>query len=122
MGLRSTIGVIFVLHGMPKFAAGFAEKLPHMGLPAELQMPIALAEVMPGILLIFGVLTRVSSAVLCVIMLGAIFAIKGASSVTGKGGVELDLILLASCLVVLVLGPGRVSLVYVIKKIPKYLQ
>ena len=45
MGLRSAIGVIFILHGMMKFNPGFAENLPNMGLPPEMQIPIALAEV-----------------------------------------------------------------------------
>ena len=43
MGLRSAIGVIFILHGISKFNPGFAENLPNMGLPAEMQIPIALA-------------------------------------------------------------------------------
>lgn len=121
MGLRSALGVIFILHGISKFNPGFAENLPNMGLPVEMQIPIALAELVPGILLIVGILSRLSSSVLSIIMLGAIFMIKGASSITGKGGVELDLILLASALVVMIVGPGRISLAHVIKKLPRCL-
>jgi putative oxidoreductase len=121
MGLRSTIGVIFVLHGISKFNPGFAENLPNMGLPAEMQIPIALAELVPGILLIIGVLSRLSASLISIIMLGAIFMVKGASSITGKGGVELDLILLASALVIMIAGPGRISLAQAIKKIPRCL-
>ena len=121
MGLRSAIGVIFILHGISKFNPGFAENLPNMGLPVEMQIPIALAELVPGILLIVGILSRLSSSLLSIIMLGAIFMIKGASSITGKGGVELDLILLASALVVMIVGPGRISLAHVIKKLPRCL-
>ena len=121
MGLRSALGVIFILHGISKFNPGFAENLPNMGLPAEMQIPIALAELVPGILLIVGILSRLSSSLLSIIMLGAIFMIKGASSITGKGGVELDLILLASALVVMIVGPGRISLAHVIKKLPRCL-
>ena len=55
-------------------------------------------------------------------MLGAIFLVKGASSLTGDYGYEFDLILLAACLVVIVAGPGRVSLSYVLKKVPRVLQ
>ena len=121
MGLRSTIGVIFVLHGISKFNPGFAENLPNMGLPAEMQIPIALAELVPGILLIIGVLSRLSASLISIIMLGAIFMVKGASSITGKGGVELDLILLASALVIMIAGPGKVSIAHIIKKIPRCL-
>ena len=121
IGLRSAIGVIFILHGMMKFNPGFAENLPNMGLPPEMQIPIALAEVVPGILLIIGILSRLSAALLSIVMIGAIFMIKGAQSITGKGGVEIDLILLASCLVIMIAGPGRVSLAQAIKKLPRCL-
>jgi putative oxidoreductase len=54
-------------------------------------------------------------------MLGAIFVVKGASNLTGQGGVALDLMLLASCLVIIVMGPGRVSISHIVKKIPRVL-
>ncbi len=54
-------------------------------------------------------------------MLGAIFHVKGAQSLTGEMGVELDLILLASCLVIMIVGPGRISLAHSIKKLPRCL-
>ena len=119
MGLRSAVGVIFILHGMMKFNPGFANALPNMGLPPEIQIPIALAEVVPGILLIIGVLSRFSGALLSIIMIGAIFHVKGAQSMTGDGGVEIDVILLAASLVIMIAGPGRISLSQAIKKIPR---
>ena len=121
MGLRSALGVIFILHGISKFNPGFAENLPNMGLPVEMQIPIALAELVPGILLVIGVLSRLSASLISIIMLGAIFMVKGASSITGKGGVEFDLILLASALVIMIAGPGRISLAQAIKKLPRCL-
>ncbi|MBT8242512.1 MAG: DoxX family protein [Nitrosopumilus sp.] len=121
MGLRSAIGVIFILHGISKFEPGFANFLPMLGLPVEMQIPIALAELVPGILLIIGVLSRLSSSLISIIMLGAIFHVKGAQSITGDGGVELDLILLASALVIMIAGPGRISLAQAIKKLPRCL-
>ena len=122
MGMRAAIGVIFILHGTGKFGPGFVGFLTGpLGLPAEMQIPIALAEVVPGILLIVGVLSRISASLLSIIMIGAIFYVKGATSITGERGVELDLILLASCLVIIVAGPGRVSIAHIAKKIPRYL-
>ena len=121
MGLRSAIGVIFIVHGVAKFNPGFANFLPNMGLPPEMQIPIALAELIPGILLIVGVLSRFSASLLSIIMIGAIFHVKGAQSLTGDGGVELDLILLAASLVIVVAGPGRISISQVIKKLPRYI-
>jgi putative oxidoreductase len=92
-----------------------------MGIPGELAIIIALAEVIPGILLIIGVLNRISASVISIIMVGAIFHVKGAQSITGDKGIELDLILLAVALVIIVVGPGRISLSQLIKKIPRCL-
>ena len=123
MGMRTAIGVIFIVHGFTKFGnPGFGGWISSMGIPTEMQIPIALAEFIPGILLIIGVLTRISASLISIVMLGAIFLVKGASSLTGEHGYELDLILLAACLVVIVAGPGRISLSYLLKKIPRVLQ
>ena len=123
MGLRASLGVIFIVHGFGKFGnPGFGGWITSMGIPAEMQIPIALAEFVPGIFLIIGVLTRISGAILSIVMLGAIFLVKGASSLTGDSGYEFDLILLAASLLVIVSGPGKVSISHLIKKIPRVLQ
>jgi len=122
MGLRAAIGVIFIVHGTGKFNPGFIGFLTGpLGFPPEMQIPIALAETIPGILLIIGVVTRISSSILSIVMLGAIFYVKGASNLTGDGGYELDMILLAANLVIIVAGPGRVSIAHIAKKIPRFL-
>lgn len=120
MGLRSAIGVIFIVHGYSKIGnSGFEGWIGSMGIPPELGILIAIGEIVPGILLIIGVLSRISASVLSIIMVGAIFYVKKAESLTGDGSYEFDLILLAACLVIIVMGPGRVSLAYIAKKIPR---
>ena len=122
MGLRTAIGVIFIVHGTGKFHPGFIGFLTGpLGFPPEMQIPLALAETIPGILLIVGMLTRISSSILSIVMLGAIFYVKGATNLTGEGGYELDLILLAANLAIIVAGPGRVSIAHIAKKIPRFL-
>ncbi|WP_316505411.1 DoxX family protein [Nitrosopumilus sp.] len=121
-GVRITIGLIFVMHSLGKFELGFLGFLEKLGLPPEMQFPIALAEFVPGMLLIIGGLTRISAAILSIVMLGAIFVVKGAQNLTGDGGVELDVLLLAGCLVIIVIGPGRISVSYILKKVPRFLQ
>ena len=122
LGLRLVMGVIFIIHGYSKFNNdGFVSWISSMGIPGELAIIIALAEVIPGILLIIGVLNRISASIISIIMVGAIFHVKGAQSITGDKGIELDLILLAVALVIIVAGPGRMSLSQIIKKIPRYL-
>ena len=121
-GVRTTIGLIFIMHSLGKFDPGFAGFLTKQGLPPEMQIPMALAEFIPGILLIIGGLTRISASLLSIVMLGAIFVVKGAQNLTGQGGVELDLLLLASLLVIIVIGPGRISASHALKRVPRFLQ
>ncbi len=122
-GIRAAIGVIFIVHGTGKFGEGFVGFLTGpLGFPPEMQIPLALAETIPGILLIIGVLTRISASLLSIIMMGAIFYVKEASNLTGQGGYELELILLAACLTIIVAGPGRISISHIAKKIPRFLQ
>ena len=121
MGLRAAVGVIFIVHGSGKFNPGFLGFMEMLGLPPEMQIPIALAETVPGILLLIGVFTRLSASLLSIVMLGAIFYVKQAGSLTGERGFELDLILLAACLVVMIAGPGRISIAHVVKKLPRCL-
>ncbi len=122
MGLRTAIGVIFIVQGSGKFDPGFAGYLINIGVPVELQIPIALAETIGGIVLIIGVFSRISSSILSIIMLGAIFHVKGASNLTGEGGYALDLMILAGVLLIIVAGPGRISISHVAKRIPRFLQ
>ena len=121
IGLRAAVGVVFIVHGSGKFNPGFLGFMEMLGLPPEMQIPIALAETVPGILLLIGVFTRLSASLLSIVMLGAIFYVKQAGSLTGERGFELDLILLAACLVVMIAGPGRISISHVIKKLPRCL-
>jgi len=121
-GIRAALAVIFIVNGSGKFNPGFADWLVSNGIPAEMQIPIALAELVAGVLLLVGVLTRISASLLSIIALGAIFYIKKASNLTGEGGYQIDLILLAACLAIIAIGPGRISVSHLIKKIPRPLQ
>ncbi|MBI3640351.1 MAG: DoxX family protein [Thaumarchaeota archaeon] len=121
-GLRLTIGVIFIAVGFIKFDPSFTSYLPQMGLPTQLQYLFALEEFIPGILIIVGVLTRISASVTSLVMLGVIFYIYKASKFIGPDGAELPVILLAASLVIITIGPGRISISHLVKKIPRFLQ
>ncbi len=119
-GLRASIGILFVTVGLDKFNDSFAKYLMDVGLPPELQIPIALAEFIGGILLIVGFITRISAGVLATIMIGAI-VIKQISLPFEIATIEMDLILLSVCILILVVGSGKVSLAKKIEKIPEIL-
>ena len=121
-GIRAAIAVIFIVNASGKLNPGFVDWLTSIGIPAEMQIPIVLAELVAGTLLLVGVLTRISASLLSIIALGAIFYVKKASNLTGEGGYQIDLILLAACLAIIAIGPGRISVSHLTKNIPRALQ
>jgi putative oxidoreductase len=121
-GLRLAIGTIFITAGYAKFDPGFNTYLLQMALPTDLRILFALEEFVPGILLIAGVLTRISALVLSLVMLGVIFYVYKASQFTGTNGVEYPILLLAGSIIIITIGPGKISVSNLIKKIPRFLQ
>jgi len=111
-----------MVHSTGKFNPGFSNFFVNVGFPPELQIPIGILELLGGILLVLGILTRISSSLFVIEMLGVIIFIKKLKSFSGQGGAELELIALAILLVIIVTGPGRVSISHLVKKIPRFLQ
>ena len=123
MGIRASIGAIFIIHSLKKFDPSWQEWLMSIRMPSEMQLPIALAEFIGGILLIIGALTRVTGSVFAIILLGAIFHIRWENGFfVSQGGWEWDLVMLAAVLSIIVAGPGRISISHLVKKIPRFLQ
>ena len=122
-GIRASIGAIFIVHSLKKFDPAWQEWLVNtVGLPAEMQLPIALAEFIGGILLIAGIFTRITAVMFSVILLGAIFNVRWENGFfISEGGWEWDLVMLAAVLSIIAAGPGRVSVVRFLKKLPTYL-
>lgn len=121
-GLRVAIGVIFIGAGFIKFDPNFAPALTQLNLPTDLRYLFAIEEVIPGILLIVGILTRISASVLSAVMLGVIFYVYKASQFISPNGSELPLTLLAALLVIIATGPGKISASHIIKRIPRFVQ
>ena len=120
LGIRASIGIIFLLHGLSKLGNEmYIGWMSSLGISPEFATIIAIGEIVPGILLFVGVLSRLSAGVLAAIMVSAIFIIKDPAIITGDKGIELDLILLAGALVLVVAGPGRLSIAHIAKKIPR---
>src|ERR671930_2194364 len=109
--IRIIAGIAFIVHGLPKLAnvagteAFFASK---MGLPAALALPVGLLEVIGGIVLIVGVLTRIASILFIIEMIGSTIVAKLSRGFVG--GYELDLLLMAISISLLLTGPGRISI------------
>lgn len=110
---RLAIGVIFIYHGTAKWS---------MEDPSAIMSILKYAEPLGGVALILGVLTRLASLGLSIIMLGAIYMKS-----TGFGQTSFDLIgafdnwkydlaILACCLMLVTMGAGKVALDSMISK------
>lgn len=117
--LRLGIGLVFVVHGWSKLSGGpsnFGGMLTGLGVgaPGLFAWLVTLAELVGGILLLLGLLTRLATLPLIAVMIGAIVLVKVDLGViappdAGMPGAELDIALLAGLLALLMFGPGGVS-------------
>lgn len=114
--LRIVTGFLFAAHGWQKFneftIAGTQAAFAQMGVPAAniVAPAVATLELVGGIALMLGVLTRVFAALLAVNMLGALFLVHATAGIfAATGGYELVLILAAAALTVALVGAGKVS-------------
>lgn len=117
--LRVVVGFIFAAHGWQKFnewtIAGTTAAFGEMGIPmAEVAAPVvATLELVGGIALILGLLTRPAAALLTLDMLGALFLVHISSGIfVANNGYELVLVLGAAALALALVGPGRLSADY----------
>jgi putative oxidoreductase len=117
--LRVLAGFIFAAHGWQKFSqftiAGTQASFAQMGVPAaELAAPVvATLELVGGVALILGVLTRVFAALLALDMLGALFLVHAPAGIfAADGGYELVLVLAAAAIAIAFFGPARLSADY----------
>jgi putative oxidoreductase len=86
----------------------------NIGLPPELAIPIGLLEVIGGIALLVGLVTRIASILLIIEMIGSSIVAKLSEGFVG--GFELDLLLMSVAISLLLTGPGKISVEYDILK------
>ena len=104
--LRLVVAYVFIVHGWGKLTgiAGTAGFFGKLGIPLATFFAwiVAIVEFGGGILVLVGVLTRISSLLLAVTMLVAILL--------HEGGFELELTLLAMSVGLMLLGNGPLSI------------
>jgi putative oxidoreductase len=114
--IRIVAGIAFILHGAPKLQniVGTQGFFSSISLPAELAVVIGLLEVIGGFALLFGIFTRIASALFIVEMIGSTLAVKMSRGFIG--GYEIDMLLMAISTSLLITGPGRISVEWNILK------
>ena len=108
--LRIVLGISFFVHGLVKFQGGIENTVgwfESIGIPGFLAYVVGAVELVGGIALILGLGTRIVSALLTLIMVGAILKAKLAIGFLGTAemaGYELDLAFLVIALFLAVNG------------------
>lgn len=117
--VRVVVGIVMFAHGLQKLTgpgpAGFGQgALASLGVPFPVFFGYLLTfgELLGGLALIAGLLTRLLALALTVQLIGAILLVKINVGLIGEGGTgaELDLALIAGLVTLALLGPGRPSL------------
>ena len=119
--LRVMAGIVMAAHGWQKLVefgpANFGRQaLGNLGvpLPVFFGYVVTFVELIGGILLIVGLLSRLAALILAIEMVFTTLLVKvhvGFIAPQGSGaGAELDLLLLAAFLTILLVGPGRLAL------------
>lgn len=110
--IRIMAGIAFILHGLPKFEnlQGTLGFFASVGIPPELAIVVGLLEVIGGVLLLLGLVTRITAILFIIEMICAILIIKAGNSFLGEGGYEVDLLLMFISISLLLSGPGRISI------------
>ena len=112
---RIALGLPFIYHGAQiafgafggPGLAGFVEA-SHGKMPLPVAALVGYGELLGGLGVLFGVLSRIASAGLMLIMLGAIFIVHLPNGYNSqKGGFEYALTLALLALVIIIVGPAR---------------
>ncbi|MEP6780667.1 MAG: DoxX family protein [Gemmatimonadaceae bacterium] len=113
--LRVVAGMTLAAHGYQKVfgygLSGVAGSFGTMGVPmANIVGPsVAILELVGGVAIVVGLLTRLFSIALAVDMLGAIFFVHMANGFFAPKGIELTLLLAAMFVTLLITGAGTLS-------------
>lgn len=116
LAARLIVGIVLTAHGWQKFTewtiAGTTTSFEGMGIPAPgIAAPVAaIIELVGGILLIIGLLTRWVAGLVVVDMVGAFAIVHAGNGIfVDGGGWELVGMILAAALMLIAAGPGTHS-------------
>ena len=110
--LRFCLAVIFIVHGLEKvnpdmgWGARWGDQMPDPP-PAVLQLAVAWGELIGGLAMALGLLTRVAALGITIIMIGAIITATGHRGFSQ--GYEYNFAIIVMCAALIIVGPGSFS-------------
>ena len=116
--VRLIIGIIFIAHGYQKLFQfgidGVSQFLSKLGfpLPGFFALILSLVEFLGGIALLLGIFSRWAALLIGIVMIIAILTVKIKVGLIAQegAGMELDLAILANTVIILIFGPGNISI------------
>jgi putative oxidoreductase len=116
LATRLVVGFVFLWHGVPKALDPqlAMDKFVGFGLPGILGPAVGILEVVAAALLLAGLLHRVASLALAVVIAGALATVQVPGGFSA--GLERDLLILAATLLLAVHGPGQLNLTTVLRR------
>ncbi|MGE5351722.1 MAG: DoxX family protein [Acidobacteriota bacterium] len=122
--LRIILGVVFIAHGAQKVLGAFGGKglgttigmFTGMGIPAALAYMDAFGEFIFGILVLLGLITRVASGGIAVIMMVAILRVHLPHGFFAPAGFEFPLTLLTIAVSIFLFGSGKYGMDYFLER------
>jgi len=111
--LRLGLAAIFIFHGLDKVNADMqwgSDWDPSHSLPATQQLAVAWGELLGGVALALGFLTRLAALGISAIMVGAIVTIHWEHGFSLRdGGFEYNFAIIVMCLAVVLMGGGALA-------------
>jgi putative oxidoreductase len=109
--LRAALAAVFIYHGLDKVSPdkGYGTSW-HPDLPMALQVLVAWGELLGGVAVALGILTRYAAIGLIIIMIGAIVTVHGKHGFSGPGGYEYNFVIILVAGALALSGPGTFSL------------
>jgi putative oxidoreductase len=124
--MRVIVGPIMAYHGWKKVQGGVGNFAKFVATNVDLPAPelvaraVVVIELAGGIFLMLGLLTRLWALLVAGQMISIVFLLKWDAGLIGPpgqgGGYELDLVIAASALGLLLIGPGRLSLDHLLSR------
>jgi putative oxidoreductase len=111
--LRAVLGLVMAAYGWEKVNGGMAQFkgfLPTIGIPGWMGYVSAYAELIGGILLIVGLLTRLAALTIFINMVVAVVKVTFKNGLVGAQGYGFGLALMAMAFALIFLGGGPISL------------